>query len=543
MSGPPSSRGIMRRRRGGITARGQGILAATLILALNACGSEADPTPTTHLATLSDTSPAEGSQNTSTVPDLQTEGRLTVETSLGTWQWVRDDEGLPMEGFSEEPAWVELPDPPLPAIEELVWPQIDYELQGNRWGPLGGFPVSSGEITITPALLNGHIDWSSFYSNDDGWVESRWRPLDGDCPWVEVCELQAAALEIVAIREEQLIGVGEDEAPGGAIGYQEDGVLAVLTASIVPGDPDAVEFRDEETGDLVVRLEATENLSALQLLRAGGACDRQDTLCGSGMYLPELYVDGIGWVDPPWQGLDVSLWPGVTTGVHDDGFWVVGFEGPRDSRTLHTWGSSDGVNWEEIASPFPLGDSFPNGFQVELVDGDLVILTPNENPDEPPIPHRVLQLADGRLTEVEVDLSPLGESQIHEFTSTSWGWMATTWIPNSWAGACHVWISPDGTTWEGITIPDGTDTEDTIHVLSYTFNDDGTGIAEAPGMPTPAESVTAEVAASHCSITDDGSVNLHFELLINGMGTVHDGESYPDFFYSSWAGGFVGLER
>ena len=523
-----------------MNARSEGLFAITLIFALTACGSGAVPAPNAPPTTPGDPGPTEGIQNTITVPDVQTEGRLEVETSLGTWQWVRDDEGLPGEGFSEEPAWMELPDPPLPAIEELVWPQIDSELQGNRWGPLGGFPVSSGEITITPALLNGHIDWSSFYSNDDGWVESRWRPLDEDCPWVEVCEVQAAALEIVAIREEQVIGVGE--APGG-IGYREGGVLAVLTASIVPGDPDAVEFRDEETGDLVLRLEATENLSALQLLRAGGACDRQDTLCGSGMYLRELYVDGIGWVDPPWQGLDVSSWPGVTTGVQDDGFWVVGFEGPRDSRTLHTWGSSDGVNWEEIATPFPLGDSFPNGFQVELVDGELVILTPNENPDEPPIPHRVLRLADGRFTEVKVDLSPLGESQIHQFTSTSWGWMATTWIPNSWAGVCQLWVSPDGKTWESITIPDGTDTEDTVHVLSYTFNDDGTGIADAPGMPTPAESVTADVAASGCSITDAGSVHLQFEHLIDRTGTVHDGENYPDFFYTSWIGGFEGLER
>jgi hypothetical protein len=527
----PSSQGIMWRRRG-ITGRGQGILAATLLLALTACGSDADPARTTDLTTVSDSSPTEGSQNT-TVPGVETEGRLTVETSLGTWQWVRDDEGLPGEGFSEKPAWVELPDPPRPAIEELVWPQIDSELQGNRWGPLGGFPVSSGEITITPALLNGHIDWSSFYSNDDGWVESRWRPLDGDCPWVEVCEVQEAALEIVAIREEQVFGVG----------YREDGVLAVLTASIVPGDPDAVEFRDEETGDLVLRLEATENLSALRLLRAGGACDRQDTWCGGGVYLWEMYVDGVGWIDPPWQGLDVSLWPGVTAGVHDDGFWVVGFEGPRDSSTLHTWGSSDGVNWEEIATPFPLGSSFPNGFQVELVGGELVILTPNENPDEPRIPHRALRLADGRFTEVKVDLSPLGESQIHELTSTSWAWMATTWIPNRWAGVCRLWVSPDGTTWEGITMPDGSDTDDTVHVLSYTFNDDGTGIAEAPGKPTPAESVTAGVAASDCSITDAGSVQLQSEHLIDGIGTVHDGENYPDFFYTSWIGGFVGPER
>jgi len=526
----PSSQGIMRRRRGGITARGQSSLVAALILALTACGSEAEPAPTTDLTTLRDSSPAEGFPNTTTVPDAQTEGRLTVETSLGTWQWVRDDEGLPGEGFSEEPDWVELPDPPLPANEELVWPQIDSELQGNRWGPLGGFPVSSGEITITPALLNGHIDWSSFYSNDDGAVESRWRPLDGDCPWVEVCEVQAAALEIVAIREE------------GGGNYREDGVLDVLTASIVPGDPDAVEFRDEQTGDLVVRLEASEDLSALHLLRAGGACDRQDTLCGSGTYLWELYVDGVGWIVPPWQGLDVSSWPGVTTGVQDDGFWVVVIEGPRDSRTVHTWGSSDGVDWEEIATPFPLGDSFPNGIQVELVDGELVILTPDMNPDEPPIPHRVLRLADDRFTEVDVDLSSLGENQIHEFTSTSWGWMATTWIPNGWAGVCQLWLSPDGTTWEGIGMPDGSDTGDTVNVFTHVANDDGGLTAENPVL-TSTKMVPAVLGGSHCSVDGDDSVSLQFEHLIDGIGTVHDGENYPDFFYTSWIGGFVELER
>jgi len=60
----------------------------------------------------------------------------------------------------------------------------------------------AGDMTIIQASPVGQIDWNRFYTNDDGWVESRWRPLDGDCPWgVEVCPTQTATLELLDIRE------------------------------------------------------------------------------------------------------------------------------------------------------------------------------------------------------------------------------------------------------------------------------------------------------------------------------------------------------
>lgn len=464
-----------------------------------------------------------------TIPDVETGGMLTVETSLGAWQWVRDDQ--PGLGLPDDPVWVELPEPPLPDIANVVWPRTDPDRWGNRWGPLGGFPVSSGDRALTVAAVVGEVDWSRFYTSDseDGRVESRWLPLDGDCWQVEVCSPQTATLEIVGPRKNTS---GES--------WDSPVVLETLVASIVPGAPDAVEFLDEGTGDLVVRLEATEDISAEQLMLAGAVLDRQGGMGSGGMYLNMLYVDGVGWVDHPWQGLDlVPGWSSPEAGGRDGGFWIVAIEemfGP--SATLHAWGSADGVDWQQIAVPYPLGDLFAHGFrrQPQLVSGDTVILSPGSAEEEVPAQPVVLRLVDGQFTEVDVDLSPLGldaGAEISEFSAAPWGWVATTSDQ-----PCRLWVSPDGTNWEEITTPDGADTGDTVNVQSYTFDEDGTGIAQAPGVPTPAESVTAEVTGSGCRLVDDG-VYLEFEHQIDGIGALHEGENYPDFYFTSWSGRFV----
>jgi hypothetical protein len=316
-------------------------------------------------------------------------------------------------------------------------------------------------------------------------------------------------------------------------------VLDVLVASIVSGDPDAVEFRDEDTGDLVVRLEATDNIPAQQLMLAGAVQDRQGGMGSGGMYLNMLYVDGVGWVEPPWQGLDlVPGWSGPEVGVRDGGFWIVAIEGMfGPSATLHAWGSADGVDWQQIAEPYPLGDLFTHGFRRQTqVGGDTVILSPVAPEEELPAPPLVLRLVDGQFTEVDVDLSPLGlydGVEISEFSAAPWGWAATTSDP-----MCRIWISPDGNNWEEIATPDGTDTGDTVYVQSWVFHDDGTGVAEGPGVPTPAASVPADVGGSYCRLAD-ASVSLEFEHSIDGTGTIHDGENYPNFFYTSWFGTFV----
>lgn len=463
-----------------------------------------------------------------TIPDVQEEGMLTVETSLGTWQWVRGEE--PGVGLPDNSAWLELPEPPLPEIPELVWPQFDPEHWGHRWGGgFGGVPVSSGETTIIPAMPVGQVDWNQFYTNEEGWVESRWRPLDGDCTQPsEVCPTQTATLEILDVRE------GE----AGGDRYRVDGVLDVLVASIMPGDPDAVEFRDEDTGDLVLRLEATEEISAEQLMRAGGVCNRHGGMCGYGMYLHMLYVDGVGWVDPPWQGLDIRVWPGIQAGVGDNGFWLVGIEEPFGlSATLHAWGSADGVNWQQVAAPYPLGDTLAHGMgrPMQLVDGDLVILTP-VGEDERAEP-RVLRLDDGQFAEVDVDISPIGFNEggeVTDFLPAPWGWIATTW-----AQTCSVWVSPDGTTWEEVTTPDGADTGETVYVQTSKMNDDGSAVAEG-SVPTPAESVSGVVSGSQCWAADDNSVYLEFAHSIPGTGPV--GADLPDTYTTSWLGGLIEVE-
>jgi hypothetical protein len=207
------------------------------------------------------------------------------------------------------------------------------------------------------------------------------------------------------------------------------------------------------------------------------------------------------------------------------------------SGTLHAWGSADGVDWLQIAAPYELDDLLAHGWRrpTQLVDGELVILTPVGEDER--AEQQVWRLLDGQFTEVDVDLSPLGFNEgieISDFSTAPWGWVATT-------RACRLWVSPNGKDWEEITTPDGTDTGESVNVMSWTFNDDGTGVAEGPGVPTPTDSVPARVAGSGCSLIDDG-VYLEFEHLINGTGTVHDGESYPDFYYTSWRGGFADAE-
>ena len=521
-------------------------LMLSLTMVLSACagtvgGGDVNPdVPSPSTTTVAALSVGE---TATTFSAIRQKGKLTVETSMGAWQWTR---GSGHSGLQppEAPIWVELPEPPLPELEAMVWPQFDPDFWGHRWGPgsFGGFPVTSDGGTITLGAVVGHIDWNSFYGSDDGLVESRWQPLDEGCWQVEVCP---ATLEVIAIRGEQpgLIGAATgSEAPGGLIDFREEGVLDVLVPTIVPGDPDAVEFRDEDSGDLVVRLEATEQVSAEQLMSAGGVCDHHGGMCGDGMYMHMLYVEGVGWVDPPWRGMDLHGLCCLQAGVRNDGFWIVGYERWRESTTLHVWGSSDGVTWEELAPPLDLGDALPNGFTPQLIDGELVILTPHQNPDEPPVSPMVLRLVNGELAEVDIDLSALGMAQggeLNDFAHTAWGWMATTWD-----GLCDVWVSADGTTWEKVMTPDGMDIGETVDVFTAEVSEDGSYLntVEIP-VPTPAEDVPAVVGASYCSSADDGSVFLEFDHPIDGVGTVWEGVNYPDFFSTSWLGGFVGPGR
>jgi hypothetical protein len=469
-----------------------------------------------------------------TVPSGETEGELRVETSLGTWVWTFVDDHNAFPGFpdSETPT-VEMPDPPLPAIEGLIWPQFQGDLGGVDWqrGRPQGHPASFGDVTITMSGVVGFIDWNRYYTYQDGWVEGRWLELDDDdCPWVEVCPVQGGTLEILAVR---------DVRQGGGtyypVEYPVEGVLDVLEATVIPGDPGAVEFRDQETGELVLRLEADDRVSAEHLLRAGQFCVG-GLQCAGGMPLPILYVDDVGWVDPPWGRVPGIPWPSGwwmrTVGVNDDGFWVVGFGGYRSSRTLHVWVSSDGVTWDELAPPLHLGELLDWGLQeFDLVGDDLAIINPASDPDGPRSAPLVLRLVEGSgWEEVGVDLSAIGPARgLHGLHRTSWGWMAT------WDGRCEVWISEDGTTWEAITRPSGSMTGPIVHLHRWRPMDDGSFVAENP-VPTQSETISAFVTASQCRVVDDHMVSLNFEHIVRGTGPA--GEDLPDFFYTTWLGGF-----
>lgn len=224
-------------------------------------------------------------------PGVQVGEQQTVETSLGNWVWSRvdtlsdrvDEDDTPLPSST-------LPDVPLPQIdgmtEWLVRTGEDLFPQSNRFG----------DVTITAVPVAGRVDWGRLDLSGDGWVEgihgrfegTRWQAMECPSEPASVCPEQNPVLEIhyTADRRE---------------------VVALLEATMVSGDLEAVEFRDLDTGELVVRLEAAApEVSAELLMRAanwGALC-----FCWSGAVFWKHHVDDgdPGWIDPPWLGIPVD---------------------------------------------------------------------------------------------------------------------------------------------------------------------------------------------------------------------------------------------
>ena len=178
-------------------------------------------------------------------------------------------------------------------------------LELERWGALFD---RTKDGRILQRDFGGQIDWGQVYGFADrreaissglGWEVGRW--LD--------------APRILGIVEMQDVDLG-----GGYGEHREVGVIAVLEVSVVAGDPEAVEFRDQETRELVLRLEATDPaLPAEQLVTAAESCDG---FFGCPLSVWRLFVDAGGgaWVDPPWTGIPVDQ---VAVGVGAEGFVIV----------------------------------------------------------------------------------------------------------------------------------------------------------------------------------------------------------------------------
>lgn len=342
----------------------------------------------------------------------------TVETSLGTWSWRRIDPIHEMVGP---------PEAPRPATPEIDVAGVAL------WYPYWEHDGSAtlGEVRVSVLSVGVGVDWGQVYEYEPGWVEGI---------WLEAPRL----LEIVAF---QHVDVQAEDRPDRPMD-----VLATLEASVMSGDPDAVEFRDVATGEVVFRMEATDPaLPAEVLLQAAPSCS-----LGCPLVLRTLYVeggvDGAAWVDPPWLGLPVM---DAAVAVGADGFVLVAVVGSPEAPTLRLWGSPDGVNWIEVEPVTPAVVPRAELSRLRLAgDGERLVLVV-ESEAGPMVwdgdQSSVWTSTDGvAWTRGAADLD---DSDVHAVLRTSFGWMLPTvaWQPDA-GFDCVIWVSADALSWERIPL-------------------------------------------------------------------------------------------
>lgn len=372
------------------------------------------------------------------------DGRQMFDTPLGTWVWTYVGEGwevgrplLGLDGLSDPaPPDSALADVPLPQVDEIDWWPRHYDKSTARFGEV--------EVTIIP--VEGQVDWSKFYAHDSGWVEGRYGPFPyGRGGWTILTagrhiELPAT-LEIVA----------------------EEVLLATLEVSLIPGDPDVVEYRDRDTGEIVLRLDATEpELSVEQLVRAGHSCG----FFGCAVTVWRLLTDGAEtvWVDPPWLGLRVDHLA-ITAGT--TGFVIAAVENSSTSPMLHIWGSSDGRAWDTLGTPHPI--EIPAGAEViglQLVGGG-GLMQAVMNVGGAGRRHLSLIWASTDGAEwLPVDIGV--RLEVEQVGLTPHGWVMVGHRPVGIGPGCEVWVSVDGVTWEQVALPLGDADMSQCHLVGDT---------------------------------------------------------------------------
>lgn len=419
-------------------------------------------------------------------------GTWTVETSLGTWTWTRIDaddgslvfpdllpdgryygrddagdwrvseDGLVWTKESPDPTWPLGPEPgprrgPAYHVGEdfwLVWDPPDegavYRREVDRWVRVGlpelPLPqiagmiwessswedpfVRSGEVTLAPVTTNGSPDWESHGIGRTVWDEA------------------SRTLTVWSTSDEEAWDAWDN---AWDINEPEPEPTAVLSVSIVPGDPDAAEFREQETGELILRLEATDPAVTVEQL----AGDDVDPSHGYGVdywaVSRGLLLDrgeGFQAVEPPWRGLPVRLFEVAT--VDSGGFVAVG--AGRDDRSaeertslVYSWASPDGVAWEELESPLPVAGRVES---IRLAgDGGRLVMMVHESVTGEKDRTSLWASTDGSdwqpaQTDLEGDyaLPGLGPSR------TGFGWAFSGFLHEF----CDVWLSPDGLEWERV---------------------------------------------------------------------------------------------
>jgi hypothetical protein len=300
---------------------------------------------------------------------------------------------------------------------------VIYQLEGERWVPFALPPTA-------PPPIEGLRIYSSRIQGAAALDESNWvAPVMHfvEVPWADILGVDLTdAWPMWNDQTQQL----EIHAPGGDpfanAGFRR------LTVGLAARDPQVIEFRDAETGELVHQVPATlpgwTPEALVTALRGWGLLDYSFVVSHDG----EITV-----VRPPWtMGEDWTDERIVTAfGRYYTTSLPLG-EG-YSSTDIHLWESEDGLVWTLLDVPQLWTDTLE---WAELVSsGEQLIMIPHD-------------LAGGSPLWVSTDArnwTPAvleGQASVFSPISTDFGWLA--------GGFDQTAVSADGLNWQWIDLPD-----------------------------------------------------------------------------------------
>jgi hypothetical protein len=410
-------------------------------------------------------------------------GTWSTETSFGTWTWTRidgDQRSLPFGPpfFMDGVYWMANETGPNRSEDGINWTEAPLP-EALRGGDAYAFAVGDG--LFAEVHRGGTTSW---YRRDGAdWVGlafpaqtlpsvpgMRWCCASADPTPDGLATDGDTTLAIVPVTG----SIDWDIAYGGRFGValigdhdltMFEGTTSVgnLDVLFIPGDPGAVEFRDRDSGELVLRVEATDPAVPLREINGDVSIDWRLAV-DSG--------DGFRAVEAPWQGLyldSLDIAPGaggfVAVGVdrpewfqRDDAVGVVrpaSFE-PETGSKVFAWRSVDGVAWEELPTP----DIGPDAWYLLLAgDGERVVMALQTFT---PTGVTVWTSTDGIGW---TQTSSLGDVGLDRLSAEGPGFVLIS-NPFSASGwSYQVWLSGDGVSWEPVDLTvDAGRAADTVEV-------------------------------------------------------------------------------
>jgi hypothetical protein len=340
-----------------------------------------------------------------------------IDTSLGRWTWQRFD-GLvsELEPITPEPSYTwggaaAPPGTPTPVTEGVNWEEgTDV------------FAATLDGVTVMVASHFGRVDWTGVLSINPIWdITTR------------------------TLRDSS----------------------RSLSMDVVRGAPDSVEFRDIDTGEVVLTLEATDPTIVAEQLT--GEASRGPYW---GPVTWSLGVDDgdMSWIEPPWQGLAVDH---VRLARTSDNLILVAvgrpaWEDPNRSSILWSWRSDDGRTWHAMGDPVRI-DEVATELEVATT-GDQVVAVLAGYGASP------VALVGGSRWQPAEAIVDAGGFLPYGFGATTWGWMLAGYrqeqAGTNWNELCDVWLSIDALTWERLAIsPDVSAMDDVMGTGCYLSGD------------------------------------------------------------------------